>query len=191
MSEYIEIYLKNKKIENELTKKIENSRKINSFKKELNLLKEKEKKLNDNLIKEENKIKDHLLQKNKLKVEDFRIPFFEDFGLFMGEKIKITPKFKKIEKYFLINPFKKHISTAQIDNFKQNNIDIYNDLISNKSLSIGHFNKYDLDIKEKERLSYIIKDFLYFMLFYNKNSENIYVLNKMCDAVFGNPAIYI
>ena len=146
------------------------------------------KNINEEIQKEKELIENDVLSKNNLTKKELNMPFFEDFGLYMGEKINIKSKKQYIPENILKEPIKSYLKKEEIKKIEEINKDIYLKLINKEKIKTGGFN--NISKESKEKLKYILNDLLFFMLFFNKK-ENKLILKKINEGHFGNPPSYI
>lgn len=186
MSNYLELYLKVQQSKKEIKESIEGSNNINKLKKELSHLESVIQNINEEIKKEKELIELDVISKNNITKEELTMPFFEDFGFYMGKKIKINPKSTYIPSKILSEPVKNYIKEG-VEKIKEINIELYLKIKRKEKIKIGQF--CNINKESKEKLKYILDNLFYFMLFFDEKN-NIFEHQMIMEGHFGNPPVY-
>lgn len=186
MSNYLELYLKVQQSKKEIKESIESSNNINRLEQDLSHLESVIKNINEEIKKEKELIELEVISKNNITKEELTMPFFEDFGFYMGKKIKINPKNTYIPEKIISEPVKNYIKEG-IEKIKEINIELYLKIKRKEKIKIGQF--CNINKESKEKLINILDNLFSFMLFFDEKN-NIFEHQMIMEGHFGNPPLY-
>ena len=186
MSNYLELYLKVQQSKKEIKESIESSNNINRLEQDLSHLESVIQNINEEIKKEKELIELDVISKNNITKEELTMPFFEDFGFYMGKKIKINPKSPYIPLKILSKPVKNYIKEG-VEKIKEINIELYLKIKRKEKIKIGQF--CNINKESKEKLINILDNLFSFMLFFDEKN-NIFEHQMIMEGHFGNPPLY-